>query len=295
MITMGSMVYSCPFVPAEWIAAHGLHPRRIRPRSPGCVQAGVCPYARAFVGAVLADDRACGVIVTTVCDQMRRAADVLVLEGRVPVFLMHVPTTWQTPAAQRYYLDELRRLGRFLTRLGGAPPSDDALAKVMLDYDEARSSAASAGAGQGVPLALLGGPLFEDECGLFDLVEDAGGRIVLDASETGERTRPAPFDRRRLREEPLLELADAYFGHIPDAFRRPDGELHVWLARELDRRLVRGIVFRRCVWCDTWAAELGRLKEWVKVPVLDLDADGGDRASRDRTAGRLRAFVEMLT
>jgi benzoyl-CoA reductase/2-hydroxyglutaryl-CoA dehydratase subunit BcrC/BadD/HgdB len=136
--------------------------------------------------------------------------------------------------------------------------------------------------------------LFDDESDLFRMVEEAGGRIVLDATETGERTLPAAFDRRRVRDDPLLELANAYFGHIPDAFRRPNSELYVWLARELDRRGVRGILFRRCVWCDTWAAELGRIREWAPVPVLDIDVDGHDDASRARTAGRLRAFLEML-
>jgi hypothetical protein len=56
---------------------------------------------------------------------------------------------------------------------------------------------------------------------LFDLVEEAGGRIALDATETGRRGQPRPFDRRRIAEEPLMELADAYLG-IADASRRPN-------------------------------------------------------------------------
>ena len=56
----------------------------------------------------------------------------------------------------------------------------------------------------------------------FDLVERAGGRVVLDATEGGERTLPRPFDPARLAADPFEELADAYFDAIPDAFRRPN-------------------------------------------------------------------------
>jgi hypothetical protein len=68
---------------------------------------------------------------------------------------------------------------------------------------------------------------------VFDVIEQSGGRVVLDGTESGLRTLPAPLQRRRLRDDPLLELMDAYFGAIPDAFRRPDTALYQWLTREL--------------------------------------------------------------
>ena len=85
-------------------------------------------------------------------------------------------------------------------------------------------------------LAILGGPLLETDCGFFDLIERAGGRVVLDATEGGQRTLPRPFDPARVAAEPLQELADAYFDGIPDAFRRPDTRLYEWLGRELAAR-----------------------------------------------------------
>ena len=72
-----------------------------------------------------------GIVVTTLCDQMRRVYDLLVRGIDTPAFLLNVPKTWQTVAAQRLYLDELKRLGRFLVRLGGRTPSDEELAKAM--------------------------------------------------------------------------------------------------------------------------------------------------------------------
>ena len=85
-----------------------------------------------------------------------------------------------------------------------------------------------------VPLALVGGPLMQRDRVLFDLVEECGGRIVLDATETGQRGVRGPFDRRRLLEDPLMELAEAYF-RIPDASRRPNSELYQWLKDQLAR------------------------------------------------------------
>jgi benzoyl-CoA reductase/2-hydroxyglutaryl-CoA dehydratase subunit BcrC/BadD/HgdB len=129
---------------------------------------------------------------------------------------------------------------------------------------------------------------------LFDMIEQSGGRVVLDATETGERGMCAPFDHRRFRDEPLMELVDAYFGHIPDASRRPNSELYKWLKREFFGRGVKGILFHRYVWCDMWHAEFRRLKDWVGVPVLDIDTAGDNEADRHRTENRIRAFLEML-
>ena len=374
---MKTIAYTSPFVPPEWIAAHGLRPcwMRLRAaggRSPVGLGRGVCPYAGALteaarrwgqtlkhqIGSVRADlakpqahdrppDRlfdilrsdpiTSAVVVTTACDQMRYAAAVLQQEGELPVFLFNVPSTWQSAAAGRLYFDELRRLGRFLVRLGGKAPDGKELGRVMLEYDDARAAvrearphlsarqfaealaglrggetsppslaasprpalrgeAASGGGGvrAGVPLALLGGPLLERDYALLDRIEQAGGRVVLDATEGGERTMPPAFDRRRLRDEPLAELALAYFENIPDVFRRPNSGLYEWLARQLAARSAQGIIFRRYVWCDLWHAELHRLREQSGVPVLDIDVDGDDGGTLARTMGRLEAFLEML-
>jgi len=353
---MTTIIYTCPYVPAEWIAAHGLSASRLlldRADSGSSLARaeGVCPYVQSFIGKVTTNTKAAGVVVTTVCDQMRRAFDVIVRGCDLPAFLMNVPNTWQTLAAQRLYVDELKRLSRFLIQLGGAPPANDVLARVMLEYDDARRSLRSArqylsarqyaeaiavggslppgrdgsrgeavsalrpagilpavenkgkmpsprsaleAATLRVPLAIVGGPLMRHDLEIFDIVEQLGGRIVLDATETGERGMCAPFDRRGLRDEPLMELAHAYFGGIQDASRRPNSELYKWLKRELAGRAVRGIIFRRYLWCDMWHAELGRLRDWVELPVLDIDSAGDNETERHRTSDRIRAFLEVL-
>ena len=320
------IIYSCPFVPAEWIAAHGMRPSRIMPNSKHasdsiCAAPGVCPYVRAFAGAVASEPDAAGVVVTTMCDQMRRASELIARDSESPVFLMNVPSTWETVNAQKMYGSELQRLGRFLVQLGGESPSTERLAGVMREYDAKRSAVRDARGSlsarsysdliarfhrdgdtdipkevmipQGVPLALVGGPLLAEYFQFFDLIEGAGGYIALDATETGERTLPAPFDRRRMSDEPLEVLAEAYFGSIPDASRRPNSLLYQWLKKEIDVRGIRGIIFVRYVWCDMWHAEAQRMKEWLGLPFFDLDISE-DLSDLSRKMTRFEAFMEML-
>jgi benzoyl-CoA reductase/2-hydroxyglutaryl-CoA dehydratase subunit BcrC/BadD/HgdB len=328
---MKTIIYTCPYVPAEWIAAHGPQPSRVMPGPVNSALSiarteGVCPYVRSFIGAVVNNKQAGGIVVTTVCDQMRRAFDIIVRESELPVFLMNVPNTWQTLTTQKLYLDELKRLGQFLIRLGGKSPSADTLIKVMLEYDTARRSILAhkgylsarqyaekiAAFGRdgpcemlnnakvsepltsGVPLAIIGGPLMKQDLDIFDMVEQYGRRIVLDATETGERGMCSAFDRRRLHDDPLMELTNAYFSGIKDASRRPNSELYKWLKSKLVAREVRGIIFHRNLWCDMWHAELGRLRDWSDLPLIDIDSAGDNETDRQRTENRIRAFLEML-
>ncbi|MGD0518100.1 MAG: 2-hydroxyacyl-CoA dehydratase family protein [Thermoguttaceae bacterium] len=342
---MKTIAYSSPFIPVEWIAAHGLRPHWLRPGTASggpsiAVTRGICPFAGAIIDAALSGIASGALVLTTVCDQMRYAAAVIESRGNCPVFLLNVPSTWQTAQARKLYLDELLRLGRFLLQLGGNPPGDAGLAEVMLAYDRARGALltardrlsarefAEAAAevrgcivsegvsemdspifadhasmvpgklGQfpppGIPLAVLGGPLLEPDYTFFDLIERAGGRVALDATEGGERTLPRRFDPVKVASAPFQELCEAYFDHIVDAFRRPDSGLFEWLGRELAARKVRGIIFRRYVWCDLWHAELHRLKNWSPLPVLEIDTESDDGGASNRIEGRIEAFLEML-
>jgi hypothetical protein len=304
---MKAIAYNSPFVPVEWIAAHGHRPQwlRLRPERRGRVPAitrGVCPYAAALIETALTALHADALILTTICDQIRYAAALLQMQNACPVFLLNVPSTWQTPAVHRLYLDELRRLGRFLVSLGGAEPGSTELAAIMLAFDRARSetidsqetAAEQRPSSTNVSLALLGGPLLESDHVLFDLIEQAGGRVVLDATENSVRTSPRRFDPAGIAADPLEELADAYFDGIPDAFRRPNHRLYEWLGRQLPAREVRGIIFRRYVWCDLWHAELPRVRQCSGLPVLELDVGPDDLIAPNRVQGRLEAFLETI-
>jgi benzoyl-CoA reductase/2-hydroxyglutaryl-CoA dehydratase subunit BcrC/BadD/HgdB len=143
-----------------------------------------------------------------------------------------------------------------------------------------------------VPLALVGAPLREPDLCLFDEIEAAGGQVVLDATTTGERGLPPPFDQQAMKEHPLDTLLNAYL-HIPDAFQRPNTRLYEYLLTAFKARGVRGVVLRHYVWCDTWQIEAARLEEATTLPILHLDVcEEDDSVRQDR---RIQAFLEMLS
>ncbi len=295
---MKAVLYTSAYVPAEWIAAHGLDPVRLVPGGhaevpPALSREGVCPYLRAFVSDVSAFSDPAAIVLTTTCDQMRRGFDIVARMGRAPTFLLNVPRTRQSPAVRRLYGDELRRLGGFLTDLGGTSPSPACLAELMLHSEQ--NDSASRERQSGVPVALVGPPLRKQDSGIFDLVRDAGGYVALDATETGERGRHRPFDRRAVRDDPFLELADAYLNGVVDVFTRPNDSLYDWLVRRLRPRGIRAIILYRYVWCDLWHVECERLKTRTGLPVLDLDVGGDLAPAEGRMRSRIGAFMEMLT
>jgi benzoyl-CoA reductase/2-hydroxyglutaryl-CoA dehydratase subunit BcrC/BadD/HgdB len=327
---MKTIVYTSPFVPAEWIAAHGLLPSRIMLDSKTDCTAfgrceGLCPYVYLFINYVLTK-KPDGIVLTTTCDQMRRAFDVIRLKSRVPVFLMNVPRTWQNGSSRSLYLDELEHLGKFLVSLGGEIPPDGELKRIMLEFDYARKRILSSREKfssrsfsesiaefneQGgcnipacsivgwrltsaVPLAIVGGPLLQGDFEIFDDIEKAGGRIIFDATETGLRGFCRPFDRQNISDNPLAELADAYFYGIYDPFCRPNSRFYDWLTDMLAQSPVRGIILHRFVFCDIWHAELFQLKQKFALPVLDIDSNGFERNLSPPITARLCAFLEML-
>ena len=316
---MKTIAYSSPYVPAEWIEAHGLQSRRLRPLATDgsrlhATTRGVCPYAAVLVANAVSQD---AIILTTVCDQMRYAASLLTLQNRVPVFLLNVPSTWQTSAARQLYRAELQRLGRFLTTLGGTAPTDSELTSKMLAHVPHHNCEAgqanrchdesSVAAGchrpvhtgnenqqDNVPVAVVGGPLLAGDDRFWDLIEQAGGRVAIDATEDSPRTSPRPFAPPRSVSEPFDELADAYFDGIVDPFQRPNNRFYDWFGRQLAAKSVQGIILRRYLWCDLWHAELQRMREWSKLPVLEIDIGLDDTASPNRMQGRIEAFFETL-
>jgi benzoyl-CoA reductase/2-hydroxyglutaryl-CoA dehydratase subunit BcrC/BadD/HgdB len=297
---MRDIVYSSPYVPAEWIAAHGLRPCRLIPgramaESPIPAMAGICPFLRAFVNEACHRRNTAGVVLVTVCDQMRRAPDLLAATRQTPVWLLNLPSTWQTPAARRIYRAELERLGAFLVLCGGTTPSRAELARALTTAERQRDAIhpAPMGPSDGIPLALLGGPLLAHDHEMIRLIADCGGRVVLDATEQGVRTQPARFRPARVQRDPLGELTRAYFETIPDVFQRPNTRLYAWLLQHVAVSGVKGVVLLRQLWCDKWHAEVQRLREALAgVPLLDLDLDGNGVTPRYRT--RLQAFLEGL-
>lgn len=325
--TMKTVLSFSPFVPPEWIAAHGLQPRC--ELSPPALAVGVsdgsdgvCPMADAQGRMLEARPEVDAVIMTTACDQVRRMAERIEVRTGRKIFLMHLPTTWQTPVSWKIYLAEMKRLGRFLEELGGQEPAKRKLAETMHEYQASRQRLLNAredltarqfaqavvdfyrlGPRFSIPepegspgplprLALIGAPLTLEQLAIYDEVEKLGGRVVVDGTGNGERILPARWDNRQLGDDPLPVLAEAYFGSIPDAFRRPNIQLYRWLEEKFRAREVQGIIFHRYIWCDTWHGEARRMKEWCGRPFVELDVTGA--GFDERTRGRIQTLCEML-
>ncbi len=323
---MIQVIYTSPYVPAEWIVAYDLSPNRILIGSKGNIptdsSGGACPFVSRFVQETGQMDKSSLFVFTTECNQMRRGSENLEEEQRQRTFLMNIPATWNTPESIELYLTELKRLGQFLERNGGVPPSKHKLTKAMREFENLRiklkaqrdrvsaktfseiitefhrTGTIKSGLEEnskkshGIHIALLGGPLTSSDFILFDIITKNGGHVVLDGTETGERTLPRPFDIRQMVENPLRELSEAYIESIPDAFRRPNDKLYQWVNDTLRERKVEGILLIRRIWCDLWHAEVGRLRECLDVPLLDIDLDGDVPHARIKT--RIQAFMETL-
>lgn len=257
---------------------------------------------------------------------MRRAADAVMGSSGNCAFLFNLPATWQTAVSRRLYRSELNRLSQFLQRHGGCVPTTDDLHREMcnqhwlrqelqqrLEHGAARQMTEAMAAlfsgvplprqivnadQQGIPLAIVGGPLCALQWDVFDLIESMGGRVVLNAVEPGERCLlpplpPAARAPGQSIERMLSILSDHYFDHVIDVFQRPNSRLYGWLQNRLAMRSVRGIVLWVHVGCDLWRAEAASLREAFELPVLVLDVpDLGGCCLRDRT--RIGAFVESL-
>ncbi len=296
------ILYACPYIPAEWIAAWGWEPCHIRPQGQcsACLEGldGVCAFVSAFLSDLLKDEQADAVIITTLCDQMRRAFDLYTSLDQRPAFLFNVPSTWQTAQARRLYSDEVKRLGRFLHRLGGTPPNPTVLARIMRSDDDQRAQLRTAPAHSGqaaqLRLALVGGPLLQRDNRLQDILAQCGADILLDATETGLLGTCRAFDPQALQDDPFTELIDAYFDSIQHVGRRPNTGFYQCLREAVGTHAIQGIIWRRYLWCDLWHAELARFKEEIKLPVLDLEVTDALPKDRTRLLNRVQAFIEML-
>jgi hypothetical protein len=248
-------------------------------------------------------------------------ADTLEADGATPVFQLYVPVVTNSPQAGAYYRSELERLSRFLVRLGGRPPSLADL-RIRLELQQQRrslllslrsrlparrfavaiqqweagldlDSALAIPPPNGIPLALVGGPV-QFGHPLLDRLESLGARVVLDATETGERSLYPALDPLLLQSDPLEALARGILEGIPDVTRRSNAAWIFWLSTRIAEVGARGVILWHYPWCDVWQAELRHLQEQLAVPVLDLHP-GDTPSPTAQVWTRLDAFLETLT
>jgi benzoyl-CoA reductase/2-hydroxyglutaryl-CoA dehydratase subunit BcrC/BadD/HgdB len=202
---------------------------------------------------------------------------------------------------------ELERLSRFLLTVGGRAVTIEQFQKAVEEEASLRRREAlrfdkpdSAKSGHEIPsvsIALVGGPMRRWERRIFGIIEKLGGRVVLNATEPGERnlSEPGTFvaGANGSLEQLRFQLAQECVARCIDVYQRPNTRLYEWLEERLRERQPRGIVLWYYDWCDLWRAELQTMRETFGLPVLPLQADSlaGDEP---RLVNRLEAFLESL-
>jgi benzoyl-CoA reductase/2-hydroxyglutaryl-CoA dehydratase subunit BcrC/BadD/HgdB len=245
---------------------------------------GRCPWSHAFEDFVETSgfDAA---IMTTTCDQMRRTAEILA-GLKTPIFLLTVPSTISA-SSMRLYQSELRRLAAFLTSISGVAPSSQAI------LDGASLSAPRVSQKQGrTPLCLLGSHLPVPFDSFEALLEKHSAYIAIDGMEAGPAFAAdlGSLPGGKTVEETISSLGEAYFSQIRDAFARPNSAFYRWLSVQIRRESPKGILLARNCWCDKWAIEGIRIREWAKLPMLELEFTSGDLSLS--AISRLEAFME---
>ncbi len=321
-----------PWIPAEWVKAHGLEPRAaiFAPgfgATPARFGAGICAFAESTTQFTELPQRPV-MVFTTHCDQLRRGFDSLTAGTQNRCFLFNLPTTTRAPMVQRMFRAELERLGKFLVAAGGHSPETHELEARMLAGEASRTclrdaaarcsgreyagamrrfhwdgsseppaSPGSAPKAGTVRLAVIGGPLGPEHA-LWEQLEAAGAEVVLNATEWGERSLGKPISCatggfHKIESDPLDRLAVEYLDRCIDVFQRPNQCLYDWFGAKLRERQVQGIILWHYFGCDLWRAEAQTLRERFSMRLLLLEADESGSAL-ERLANRTGAFVEAL-
>lgn len=219
------VICTSPWIPHEWILAHGLEPHGIwsceasTPQAPP--SAGLCAFASLTLEIAVQSPKD-AIVFSSHCDQLRRTFDLACRHRSLGTFLFNLPATWKSETAVRLFDSELERLGKFLLSLGGHEPSPQQLVELLSSYGAARRKLENAAGNvparvfseevlqmfepgfsqntpadsaprraeppkSAIPIALVGGPMRRADWTVLDIIEQLGCQIVLNATEPGER------------------------------------------------------------------------------------------------------------
>jgi hypothetical protein len=279
------VLYSSPFIPAEWIAAHGFVPSRYQPETgeakPGLPSAmGVCPYAQSFLGAAAQHDFAT-VVFTTSCDQMRRAADCLVSRVGGEPFVFNVPATWQSTTAREMLIAEMLAIHYCSDRA-------ETLAVLEGLTAEAEIRAARC-AGVLAPEAIRVfwvNPVADLR--VMNLLEECGGRITGTDYMFRHALNEIPEDQPPLEALAQMALADPMVGSAQDRAGQ--------VISDLQRCRAQAVVVSRIPGASHCAREgeiiRDRVQNELGLPTLELEVPPLADALRPALRSRLQALVE---
>lgn len=287
-----------------------------------------CWPGRSLVDQALAGvlDELVAIALGQTCDLVQALTDIWrKVMPAVPLYHVGVPGSLAGRAAETYFVAELERLREKLGR-----PSDDALHGAIAASNRTRQlmehlylraadlrptdlySVLRAGltmprdafnlslaellvalpaAADGAPRLVLVGPHLADPM-LFQVIEDAGARVVDDLLDVGHR-----YYAGRISEQgdPMTALVDHYLALPPTPTKyHPERRRAVYLVTLAVAMQADGVVFARQKYCDPHGFDgvaLGAALAEAGVPYLVMELEGASQAGQVRT--RVEAFLEM--
>jgi benzoyl-CoA reductase subunit C len=146
--------------------------------------------------------------------------------------------------------------------------------------------------GSSGPLLLLAGPALADPI-LFDVLAQAGTRVVGDLLDLGERYFAVDIAADG---DPLEALADRLLALTPTPTKHhPQRSRAAYLLSLVQERSAHGVIFARQKFCEPHGfdyVQLAHALDRVGVPHLLVELEQASQAGQLRT--RVEAFVEML-
>lgn len=231
--------------------------------APVPLRAGMCGYLAFLPGVLKQVD---GLVLSTCCDQMRRAAEWLAADECV--FLFNVPSTHHQ---ERLLQSEKARLMKWLAQL---PQARSRLKRCDASPSDARTQGAQDARPIGtdmLSIGVLGGHFCGDQDTVKAFFAKRGIQVALWGCEGGE--------------------------WVGDVFQRPNAAFYDQVQAVVTKRHLQGLVVVRTTWCDVWRLACVRLHEVLQVPVLEWVMDGqshGQSSLDGSSVTRLEAFCELL-
>jgi len=251
----------------------------------------------------------------------------------IPLFHFGMVQRLESPSARAYLLAELRSLRERVQTLTGRPISDDALRESIALYNRTRALVRRLYAHAAdlappdlyacvraalqtpketfneeaesriqdatpplprspAPLLLLVGPALADPI-LFDVLAQAGARVVGDLLDLGERYFAVDAAEDG---DPLKALADRLLALVPTPTKHhPQRTRTDHLLSLVQERNAQGVIFARQKFCEPHGfdfVQLAQALDRAGVPHLLVELEQASQAGQLRT--RVEAFVEMI-
>ncbi|SDC50197.1 acyl-CoA dehydratase activase [Parafannyhessea umbonata] len=302
-MTENVVCYGCKYAPIELLAGFGADARLImaEPESfevaERLAHGNLCGFGKSVLACGL-DPNVHQMVLTTCCDVMRRAYDVLKAQGCLD-FLWMVDLPHRTGAAERRLLQaQLRSLARAYARFSGRSfEVGRALAAIQVPPAPKPGSVALVGAH--APQSLLDeldrgidAPVVNHTCTGERILaqppielahaESAGCGRCTTADIAGEGTNASTFDR----------FVEWYAGALLD--QTPCMRMDEVGGRSgLVSGAHHGIVYHTMKFCDYYGFEYADVAGTTATPILKLETDG-TRQSAGQLRTRIEAFDETL-